>query len=336
MNPGAAILIVLIAVLALAMVYAMVQWSLRLLQAPLPRAGEPLIDWTLGGREARRWGTAYAILWLALVGAFLALFAALGDDRPVSALAFLLAVAAGWIGLNVLFVWFGRALARTGERSAREGGRERREAVTDVSVAGLPERSPASRAGGAVRRVAGMLAPVAWIGGIILLAALGRAWRPLRNLETWFQAHRSAWLVPLGILALLGLALFIGGAVAMVLGQGTPMSHEEIEELERRRLRWRLGPGLARWVAVRVPAIAVGAEAGDSASFAEVKAAFRARAWEVSPRWRRLFVVMLGSFLLVAGLFGAAVVIAPAGLKPLFAGALIYAAVRLAWGFARA
>jgi hypothetical protein len=46
--------------------------------------------------------------------------------------------------------------------------------------------------------------------------------------------------------------------------------------------------------------------------------------------------MMGGALLLLVGLFGLICVIAPPGIKLLFGGAMLYALVRTAWGFAQA
>ncbi|MBI4012565.1 MAG: hypothetical protein HY359_09675 [Candidatus Rokubacteria bacterium] len=112
-----------------------------------------------------------------------------------------------------------------------------------------------------------------------------------------------------------------------------PMSRREIEELTARsRMAARSG---SRGV-YRIRGMAVGSQAEDRASFAEVKAAWRARASRWSARWRRMFLMGLGGLLMLVGGFGAMVVAAPPGIKLLFGGALGYALVRLVWGFRRA
>jgi len=339
----AAVLVAAVAFLALAMVLAMVQWSRRLLEAPLPAAGEGLLRKALACRAARRWGMAYAILWIVLLGAYSELFAVLGDLHPGRSFGLLVAVAIGWIGCNLLIVWFGRALRRTGKRTAAMRGPTQDRSWTQEPDAGVdtaatrieppPAATPSTRRGG---RLLDLIRAVAWFGGVFLLLALGRTLVPLHNLEVWFMTHQRAFLLPLGVVAMLGFLLFLGSAVAMVLSQGTPMTRAEIEALERQSLRARLGPGRVRWAAVRVPRTAVGAHAEDGASFAEIKAAFHARAWLVSPRWRHFFLMTSGVFLLMIGLFGAGIVIAPEGVKLLLAAALLYACVRTAWGFSRA
>jgi hypothetical protein len=325
------------------MVFAMVQWSLRLLRAPLPPEGEPLLRRGLGGLEARRWGTAYALLWLAMLGAFYALFEALDDRHPGERAAALLAIAAAWIALNLLFVWFGRALVRVGERAAHPptaapaAPPARRAPAPAARTKAAPGSQPAAPAAG---RPLEFLRTVAWIGGVAVLVALGRTLAPLRALEAYLKVHQRAFLIPLGALTILGGLLFLGGAIALMLAQGAPMTRQEIEELEGRRLRAGLGgvagPAGMSWAAVRVPKMAVGAKADDAASFSEIKQAWQARAWEVSPRWRRFFLVMLGALLLFVGLFGIAIVLAPAGGKLLCAAALLYAGARTAWSFSRA
>lgn len=348
MSPEAVALIATVAVLALAMVYAMVQWSIGLLQARLPADGEPLLHRGLGGPRTQRWGVAYGLLWGALVVAFHLLLGTLGDERPGRRLALLLAIATSWIGCNLGFVWFGRALRRVGERTAAgthdagqpahaEADRRSSPAAPAARRESRGSRAPASRRKGPVGRLAGSLSQVAWIGGFLLIAALARSLPPLRRLDDFFRAHQRVFLISLGAAAGVGFVLFIGGAVAMVLARGVAMSREEIEELERRMMRLKAGPpSTFRWAAVHVPEAAVGAEAEDVAAFSEIKAAFRARAWQVSGRWRRFFSMIIGALLLAIGLFGVAVVLGPPAVKLLFAGAMLYAVIRLLWGFARA
>jgi hypothetical protein len=137
-------------------------------------------------------------------------------------------------------------------------------------------------------------------------------------------------------MAALGFLVFMGAAVSLALARGRPLAREEVDEMEGRRLTGWPRPAFRRGAVYRTAGAAVGAGATDEASFAEVKAAWRARAWRGSPRWRRLFVWMAGTALLVVGGFGIGIVLAPAGIKLLLAAALGYAAVRTAAGLARA
>jgi hypothetical protein len=148
------------------------------------------------------------------------------------------------------------------------------------------------------RRLAGPLREVLWIAGFLVVAALAQSLPALRRLDDFFRLHQGGLLLSLVVAGAAGLLLFAGGAAAMVRARGT--------------------------------------EVKDVATFAEVKAAFRARAWQLDGTWRRFFAMMLGALLLALALFGTAVVLGPAPVKLLFAGAMLYAALRLAWGLARA
>ncbi|HEY8020865.1 MAG TPA: hypothetical protein VIH93_07175, partial [Thermoanaerobaculia bacterium] len=203
------------------------------------------------------------------------------------------------------------------------GAQPAREEEPEAPAAAPP---PASR----LRETMGQAAGLAIV---LLIIAIGQSLPTLRRLEVYLHLHQKACLVPLIALGSLGAVLFLGAAIAMVLAQGRPLSRRELEELERRMALLRQGGG---WAAVRVPKLAVGAEAGEGASFAEIKTAFQLRAWEVSPRWRRMIAMMAGAALLFLGLFGVGIVIAPAGVKLLLAAAVLYAVVRTAIGFARA
>ncbi len=71
-------------------------------------------------------------------------------------------------------------------------------------------------------------------------------------------------------------------------------------------------------------------------SFAEIKAAWRARAWRSNARWRRVFVTSAGALLFTFGLFSLFLVVGPAWVKVLVGGAMTYAAVMLVQGFRQA
>ena len=176
------------------------------------------------------------------------------------------------------------------------------------------------------------------LGLIVALAviAVGSVLPPLQRLNDWTQAHQQPllWItIPLGVI---GFVLFLGCAIAMVLAQGMPMSRREIDEMDRRILEWSMGPASARASVYRNFGLVVGKQMEDSGSFAGIKKAWTARAWEFSPRWRRMFLMMLATALLFCGLFGSLFVIAPAGVQLLLGGAFVYAVARTAAGFARA
>jgi len=169
---------------------------------------------------------------------------------------------------------------------------------------------------------------------VLLVIAIGEALPPLHLLHAWTQAHQQPLLAVTISLSAAGFILLMGMAIHLVLAKGKPMSRREIDALSARRLTAQ--PALWRRSAYRSRGTAAGAQGEDSATFAEIKAAWRVRAWRVSPRWRRLFAGLIGAALLATGLFGLFVVIGSPGIKLLCGGTLLYAWVRSVSAFARA
>lgn len=168
---------------------------------------------------------------------------------------------------------------------------------------------------------------------VLLIIAIGEYLQPLQDLDTFLRQHasltRALQVVTVGM-AILGTLALVGAqflpeprshrgppsrpaalSPAELEAHAPPMEYEEVAE------------GAAR-------------EFAGEASFAAVKEAWRLRSWRYARRWRILFVMMGGALLLLVGLFGLICVIAPPGIKLLFGGALLYALVRTAWGFAQA
>jgi hypothetical protein len=326
-----------VSVFAILMVVAMVRFSQVALAVPSRRRDDapPLAP---GRRSPLALpGALYLASWAALIAAFLHLFAVLGDRHAARNLALMLLVAAGWLAFNGVLIAFGRAVERVAERqaaaAASPGEAEPDDAVDTVRTAPVPAAPAPGRRGGRLRAKLGQLACVA----VVLAVVAGAEQVPaLKALEALCAAHQRPLLAVTLALGAIGCVLFMGGTIHMVLTAGRPMSRREIERMERQSREQAAGAAVARRWVYRVPKAAVGAEAQDGATFAEIKAAWRARAWRVSPRWRRMFLMMLATALLAFGLFGSFIVIAPAGLKLILAGALVYAAVRTAWGFRQA
>jgi len=308
-----------IAVLALGMVFVMVRWGRALLdQPPRPEA-------------VRSWWIAYLAVWALLVAAFLGFLRKAGSATPGRDLLLMLLIAAGWVAFSYGLVAFGRALQRANERAAARASEEPEASPVPDQPPGEPAPAPAPRS--RFREIFEQA-----LGLILALAviAVGSVLPPLQRLHDWTQAHQRPllWItIPLGMI---GFALFMGCAIAMVLAQGTPMSRREIDEMDRRILEWSMGPASARASVYRNFGLVVGTQVKDSGSFADIKQAWTTRAWEFSPRWRRMFLMMLATALLFCGLFGSLFVIAPAGVQLLLGGAFVYAVARTAAGFARA
>jgi hypothetical protein len=306
-----------VVVLALGMVFVMVQWGRALLERP-PRP-----------EAVRSWWIAYLAVWALLIAAFLWFLRRAGSTTPGRDLLLMLLVAAGWLGFSYALVAFARALERVNERAGPPPPAVHRQAPAVENPMPSPVRAPRSRFREILEQAFG-------VAGALLVIFIGSLLPPLQRLHDWIQAHQRPllWItIPIGAA---GFALFMGCAIAMVLAQGKPMSRREIDELDRRILERSMGPASARGAVYRNLGLVVGAQAEDSASFAEIKQAWALRAWEFSPRWRRMFLMALGTALLFCGLFGSLFVIAPAGVQLLLGGAFVYAVARTVAGFARA
>jgi hypothetical protein len=107
-----------IAVLALLMVLAMVQWTAAMLIPPPSRENGAIQP---GTGPAVLWGLLYLLTWGALIGAFLWFLRLLGSRDTSHDLLLLLAMAAGWLVLNRLFI----ALVLTGTKPRRAPPRRR-------------------------------------------------------------------------------------------------------------------------------------------------------------------------------------------------------------------
>lgn len=131
---------------------------------------------------------------------------------------------------------------------------------------------------------------------ILIVIAIGEALPPMQRLHAWVAAHDGPVLAVTITAGVIGFALFMGGVVHMALR----------------------------------------AQAQESVTLAEVKAAWRVRAWQVSPRWRRLFLIQIGVAMFAIGLFGSLFVLSFPGLKLLLGGVIVYGVVRTVVAFIKA
>jgi len=321
-----------LAVAALAMVYAMVQWSTALLEAEPPATS----------RRTRLWGAVYAGLWAVLVALFLRLFLlADGGLRP-GAVGWLALFVGGWWTLHGLILWFGRTLQRANAQAAAAALEQPATDAETEPATGETEPEAEEVEPPVTRRRARRKPPrlvrriVAWavMIGLVLVAMVLGELPPLQALERWTEANETPLAAAVGGLAALGFALFMGSIIHMLLTDGRPMTRGDVEELVRRS---RISPG-ALWSAgaYRIRGKAIGARAEGQVSFAELKAAWRARAWRYSTRWRRVFLMVTGALTMVFGILGLFVVVGPAWVKVLVGGAVVSTAVMLVQGFRQA
>jgi hypothetical protein len=332
-----------IAGLSLAMVFVMVRWTAAMLPPP-PRSEEEAAAPAEGWPPAVRWGFAYAAVWALLIVAFLRFLEQVRPAAPAGRnLLLMLLVAAAWLLFNWGFIALVRALQRADERNAARAKEEEElelheeesAAEEEEDVAAEPEIEPTPAPPPTIgARIRGVLQMVLMIAGALLIIGVGEALPPLQRLHAWTAAHQKALLavtIPMGVI---GLALFISGLVSLALFRNRAMSREEVNDLAT--CGFERGPALWRRSSYRTSGMAVGVSVEDSASFSEIKAAWRDGTWKTSPRWRRMFLVLLGVAMLTTGIFGSIFVIAQAGMKLLIGGAYLYAVIRTAIGSARA
>ena len=134
---------------------------------------------------------------------------------------------------------------------------------------------------------------------VMIVIITGNSLPPLQAFARWLQPRQGTLSVITGSIAFAGWAMIIGAVIYRC--------------LDTRR----------------------GAFA-DEVSFREFKYAWRVQRWRADPRWRTVFAMAAGSFVMMWGLFGTAFVLSPPGLKLLVGGAPIYATVRLAWALWKA
>jgi hypothetical protein len=171
---------------------------------------------------------------------------------------------------------------------------------------------------------------------VFAVLVIGEASPPLHALERTLAPHRSALLAGVIGLSALGFACLMGGAIHMALRGGQPMRHAEIEAMARRGRDAAAAPYAYRRSTYRIRGRAVGTGSEDTVSFAEVKAAWRAGAWRVSARWRRIFLMAAGALLMLVGMFGVPFVLGGPGMKLLVLAVWGLVLVQLVRGFRRA
>lgn len=346
--------LVALAAVALWMVVAMVRFTAAVL---LPER-RPAAGAIAPGERSPvwRWGLAYLLSWLGILGALVALLRAAGEELTGGLVLLLLLVPVAWLLLNALFIAFAQILLRGRGRSPEQQERlpDLRE---DAFEAELAARAASSQdasvqvANGAEERAAPVPEPVrrrrpgplgrvlrtAVMAAVVLaFLVLGQLLPGMAALEAHLAAHQRAWLALTLALAAGGLALLIYGTVRLSLEQGREMSRQEMEAMAARRLPRPGAAGVWRRSRYRARGPALGAQGEVEVSFSEMKAAFQARAWRFSRRWRWIFSAAAGAAGMTCGLFGLVIVLAPAGIKLLAAAALAYALVRTVTAFRRA
>lgn len=70
---------------------------------------------------------------------------------------------------------------------------------------------------------------------VVLLAIIvGETFKPLKDLEFFIKQYEFLLLVVVGGMTVIGFVLLMGSVLDLIMTQGEPISHEEVEDLSRR------------------------------------------------------------------------------------------------------
>jgi hypothetical protein len=77
------------------------------------------------------------------------------------------------------------------------------------------------------------IATVAGVIALLLVAIVLGGLPPVARLAAWIEARKWPLLAGAAVLLALGLVLFLGGIIKLLMDRGTPLSHDEVEDVER-------------------------------------------------------------------------------------------------------
>jgi hypothetical protein len=171
----------------------------------------------------------------------------------------------------------------------------------------------------------------------LLVIAIGSALPPLQALEEWIGPRRTALTWGVASSTFLGWLLLMGATLYRIWQGGGSLRREDIAEQIGRVKSYHAAPmAVFRAWRYAIPKRAWGAGFSDEVSIGQCKAAWRRQLWRSDSRWRGLFIMGVGAALMTVGLFGGVIVLGAPGLKLLFGGALLYAAIRTVGVFLKA
>lgn len=160
----------------------------------------------------------------------------------------------------------------------------------------------------------GMLRNLAYFFAALLVAGIVVDFVPaLRDIEAWMEDHELALLLVTAGMAGSGVAVLIGSMLMIMMDDNSPVSRSTIE----------VEPG------------GKPAKPGEF-TFRELKHAIASGAIVRSGLWTRRVGAACGGMLMLVGVPGVIIVLAPMALKLLVVSALGYALVRIGWGIAKA
>ena len=154
-----------------------------------------------------------------------------------------------------------------------------------------------------MRALLGRLRAVAVALLLVFVAAVLAELIPGRvRFEAWIHRNETRLLVVHGAAAFAGLLFLIGSVLSLLMDQGSARGRGRVEGHDR-------------------------------FSFSELKSALSSGAVVRVPLWRRRLCAIVGATLLVLGVFGVVIVLAPMPVKLIAAAALGYALTRSVWAF---
>jgi hypothetical protein len=166
---------------------------------------------------------------------------------------------------------------------------------------------------------------------IIALSAASQHLAALQVLGQFLAKNRTTLLAFTIPVAALGFIVFFVQLMLMLYEKGQPMSHEEVEEQFRLAQNTRMLPYTSRFSKYWVFGTAQGRQFSEQLPLRDFKLAWQSGAWPHDKKWRARFTVAGGGLLMIFGGLATAAVASPLVFALVFAGFLIYAAVRLTW-----
>ena len=212
-------------------------------------------------------------------------------------------VTAGWNTFVAFWVWLWIVMGRAQERRQAPDA----EAVLPPDADGIASLARAAAGLGVL-----MLSVALWIVGAPQ-QLVGAVFRIDRRLSTLMFVVAGA-----------GFAAFMTGGVRLALGSGTPMTREEIENIN-----------VPRGKRVRLFGPVEGVSGEHTFSFAQIADAARHGLWFRDPMWISVFLMMGGAACMVAGGFGAAMVLGDTSTRVVLGLIIIYGIIQAIVGARR-
>lgn len=325
------VLIIALAILSVSMVAVMVPLMLRLIGDAQYRA--------VHRRMILALEIAYCALWIGIVADLLTLILQNGKREDLLPnLAVLATIVVFWWAFVAGFIWLQRRLILLQVRQASvRRGKERPAAIVSSSVKdGSAAASPAQAEDHEAPPVNPRSGAIARLEGYAVLALFYFLWWVAPRLpggklfDAAIARHQTLLIAPLIAIAAGGAVAFLGGALSMMLLDGSPMSPSETQEFYRRHpLLGGRRPNARGFSVYRTWGSTSGGQVRFEIPFSELKAALRTGAWRTDTRLKRIMITVGGALTMSLGGFAVAFVLGPIQTKVIIAAMVLYAGIRL-------